>query len=167
MWILVGLSIVIGIGSGLFHTFAATWARVLDVVPILLFQLVFLWLYCSRILEMRSILVRGLLLTFLVSALYGRQFPEILNGSLTYLPAALVLSVLGVNHYKRKLVDAAVLLIAAGVFIASLLFRSIDLMVCDVLPIGTHFLWHILNAVLLYLVSRAYLGNLPAAQREA
>jgi hypothetical protein len=37
--LLIALSIVIGIGSTLFHTFAAVWARVLDEVPILLFQL--------------------------------------------------------------------------------------------------------------------------------
>jgi len=38
-----------------------------------------------------------------------------------------------------------------------------DNRVCDQLPIGTHFLWHILNAVLLYLVARAYVVNVRRA----
>jgi len=49
IWILIALSIVIGIGSALFHVFAAGWARILDEVPILLFQLWYLWLYVRRI----------------------------------------------------------------------------------------------------------------------
>src|SRR4051794_14524228 len=38
-WGLIALSVAIGIGSALYHTFATGWARVLDVVPILHFQL--------------------------------------------------------------------------------------------------------------------------------
>jgi hypothetical protein len=39
----------------------------------------------------------------------------------------------------------------------SLIFRSIDMAVCPELPLGTHFLWHLLNAVVLYLLLRAAL----------
>ena len=35
---LIFLTVSLGIGSALFHTFATAWARVLDVVPILLFE---------------------------------------------------------------------------------------------------------------------------------
>lgn len=31
----------------------------------------------------------------------------------------------------------------------SLVFRAIDPPVCEVFPIGTHFLWHIFNGVML------------------
>ena len=37
--VLVIFIVSIGIGSTLFHTFATTWARFLDVLPILLFQI--------------------------------------------------------------------------------------------------------------------------------
>jgi hypothetical protein len=37
VWLLIGLMIAIAIGSGFFHTFATNWARILDVVPILIF----------------------------------------------------------------------------------------------------------------------------------
>ncbi|EDM67003.1 hypothetical protein PE36_14019 [Moritella sp. PE36] len=36
---LIGLLFIIGIGSMLFHSFATSWARFLDVLPILLFQM--------------------------------------------------------------------------------------------------------------------------------
>jgi hypothetical protein len=41
---------------------------------------------------------------------------------------------------------------AAGTLAVSLTFRSIDMTVCDALPLGTHFLWHSLNGLALYLL---------------
>ena len=37
----------------------------------------------------------------------------------------------------------------AVLLIASLTFRTLDQPVCGALPFGTHFLWHVLNAVML------------------
>src|SRR4051812_32005000 len=45
MGLLISLCVAVGVGSTLWHTFATRWAMVLDVVPITLFQLCFLWLY--------------------------------------------------------------------------------------------------------------------------
>ena len=58
--LLIGLMLAIGTGSGLFHTFATSWARVLDVLPILLFQIAYLWIYGSRIIMMRTVHLAGL-----------------------------------------------------------------------------------------------------------
>lgn len=46
-----------------------------------------------------------------------------------------------------------------AVFLASLTFRSIDDAICSHVAIGTHFLWHILNGVVLYLSMRALILN--------
>jgi len=51
------------------------------------------------------------------------------------------------------------MLIAAGLFIVSLIFRIIDLDVCARWPIGTHFLWHALNAAVLYAVLRGAIAE--------
>jgi len=51
------------------------------------------------------------------------------------------------------------LLWAAGLFLLSLTFRSLDLALCASLPHGTHFLWHLLNGVVLVLCA---LSVLPA-----
>jgi len=46
------------------------------------------------------------------------------------------------------------LLVAGTVFAVSLVLRIVDLQVCGVFPLGTHFIWHILNAVVIYAVLR-------------
>lgn len=50
---------------------------------------------------------------------------------------------------------ANALFAAAGAFALSLFFRSIDEAVCDAFPLGVHFMWHVLNAVVLFLLLRA------------
>ena len=59
--LLIGLLVAIGTGSMLFHTFATSWARILDEVPILLFQLSFLWLYGRQIMRIAAVSASGFL----------------------------------------------------------------------------------------------------------
>lgn len=165
--ILIALIVTIGIGSSLFHTFATTWARVLDALPILLFQLLYLWLYSREIIKMRSGYAVGLLLGFFVAAYFGRQFPHILNGSLIYAPAFLVILGIGLYHYRWQKHGRFDVLAAAGVFLVSVFFRTIDNAVCSSFPVGTHFLWHLLIPVVLYLFVRGLLLNLPSTARAA
>ena len=47
------------------------------------------------------------------------------------------------------------LLQAAAVFFVSLMLRTVDLPLCGQFPLGTHFAWHLLNAVVLFIVARA------------
>ena len=61
-------------------------------------------------------------------------------------------------------------MIAAVVFCASLVFRTIDELVCPSFPIGTHFLWHLLNGGLLYLAMRTLIlkrAEVPPAELDA
>jgi hypothetical protein len=162
---LIILLVTIGVGSSLFHTFATTWARVLDAVPILLFQLTYLWLYSREIIKLRFGYASALLATFLVAAYFGRQFPHILNGSLIYAPAFLVTLGLGFYHYRAQKDERFAVLAAAGVFLAAIFFRSIDNAVCPSFPVGTHFLWHLLIPVVLYLFMRGLLLNLANTSR--
>jgi hypothetical protein len=164
--LLIGLMVAIGIGSGLFHTFATNWARVLDVLPILLLQIAYLWIYGSRIIMMKTVHLEGLVILFLIAAYFGRQFPHLLNGSLIYLPAFIMLLGLGLYHYHHARVEPTLLLWATAVFSASLFLRSIDLAVCKYVPIGTHFFWHLFNGLLVYLAFRGLLMNLKASYRR-
>jgi hypothetical protein len=54
------------------------------------------------------------------------------------------------------------LMAAAVVFVVSITFRALDHHVCDAVPIGTHFMWHLLNALMLglLLVAAARHGSL-------
>ena len=42
--------------------------------------------------------------------------------------------------------------VAAGLFALSVMLRTLDRSLCGGFPLGTLFLWHLLNAVLLYLL---------------
>jgi hypothetical protein len=157
--ILIALMAAIGIGSGLFHTLATTWARVLDVLPILLFQMWYIWLYARRVIGIKAPWSALLSLGFLAVTLLGREFPGVLNGVLAYVPALVVLLSLGIYHYWTSKHGPKLLLLASGVFLLALTFRTIDQAVCLYLAIGTHFLWHLLDAAVLYLATRAFVLN--------
>ena len=140
LWSLPALMMCVALGSGLFHTVATPWARVLDVSPILLFQLTYLWLHARRILSLGRPGSAAIVATFLVAALLGRQFPTVLNGSLSYAPAALVMLALGVAHRAAARREPLRLLAAGALFLVAVGFRSVDQALCQAWPLGTHFL---------------------------
>lgn len=162
-WSLIVLLAAIGIGSGLFHTFATGWAVLLDVVPILLFELLFLWHYYRNVAAFRPHVVMMIIAVFVLMSVYAAQFSGLFNGSLGYAPSLAFLVATGVYHRLAHRNETGVLLAASVLFSLSLFFRTIDAAVCGVFSLGTHFLWHVLNAAVLYLLLRGLLGNLRRA----
>ncbi len=157
--LMVVLIAVIGIGSGLFHTFANGWSQLADVIPIMLFQLSFLALYCRKVLALQWLKVIVALVLFVVAGLAMGPFKDLINGSIVYLPAFFVLLILGVYHYRLGFRHRGILLWSAVVFVVSLSFRSMDLWVCPTFALGTHFLWHLSNGLLLYLLMKGLVTN--------
>ena len=158
--LLLALLVAIGSGSFLFHTMATGWAMLTDVIPILIFQIVFIFVYSRQVVGLPEHICAALLLLFFVFAAGFGALPEHwLNGSLGYAPAFLFLLGLGTYHFVRKKVQPLCLLLAACVFSVSLLLRTIDMGLCEIMPIGTHFIWHCLNAVVLYLSIKALILN--------
>jgi hypothetical protein len=153
---LAALALAIGIGSSLFHTFATGWALAADVVPILLFQLLFLLLYLRRRVGLGAAPAAGLCLAFLLACLAGRSAPALLNGSLAYAPTLAVLALLAWHQLRTQ--QSGLLLGATGLFSLSLLLRSLDNALCPLWPIGTHLFWHLLNAAVLVLSGQALLA---------
>ncbi len=163
---MTGMIAAIGIGSFLFHTMATPFTRWLDIIPIFLFQLLYIGFYTRRVINLPVAVIGILLLVFLGASVYGRQFPDVINGSLIYLPALLVIFVLGLYHYQSQNAERSLLLGAASLFLLSIFFRSIDNMICTQFVLGTHFLWHILNALVIYLAMRALIANLSSDSRS-
>lgn len=157
--LLLGLIVAIGIGSFLFHTFATGWAALLDVLPILLLQLAFLWFYTGRVIGIRVIGRIGLQVAFLGLVVFFGRFPGVLGGSLAYAPGLLLLGSIGTYHFAAGKANRPVILVAAGLFLFSLAFRSVDELLCPHLTFGTHFMWHLCNATVLYLAFVGYLAN--------
>jgi hypothetical protein len=150
VWLLVLFVLAIGIGSFLFHTFATPWAALADVVPILLFQMTFLWTYLRRMLCVSRFLAATAVAGLVLGIIATGPFAHLANGSLAYAPALVVLAALGGVHWQIA-EQRWTLLLATGVFLVSVVLRSIDQAVCSSFPLGTHFAWHLLNGVVLFL----------------
>ena len=161
LW-LIAVTFIVGIGSFLFHAFANRWSLLADVLPIAVF------IYNYFLFAMRRYLRLGLVASALVTVLFVAfnlffdrlwfaVLPGVtLNGSVGYIPAALAMLIvgslclhIGVSEPGRALLSAG------GVFALSLTFRAVDHSVCSALPVGTHFLWHVLNALVLGILIRA------------
>ena len=164
---LIGLAGSVGIGSMLWHTFANTLGLYLDVVPIAIFIMLFIWLYTRNVMGagfgFAVLAVASFpLATFLVS-----PFSEALHGAPAYTPGLLVVLVLGGYHAVQEKPSRFTLLATAGVYFTALFFRTIDLELCHFMTIGTHFIWHTLIGLVTYLAMRSLILSLPAKVVEA
>jgi len=158
--VLVG---VVGIGSFLFHTLANRWSLLADVIPIALFIHAYLALALRRFFGASAPASAALTLAFAgfnlgfapaLDALTGRAWSEISNGSIDYAPAVTALLGVGAGLLSdpqdpgRRRAGRSLLAIAV-LFLVSLGCRTLDTALCPHWPVGTHVLWHILNAVVL------------------
>ena len=149
---LAGILFAIGVGSYLFHTHATPWAAALDTTPILLFSLLYIflanrdfwgWLVWAAALGAAAYIPYSFLLTPVFGAL---PFFEI---SSFYWPLPLLIFAYAVLLRRREPTTARNLAIGASILCVSLTARSLDEPLCMSIPLGTHFLWHILNAIML------------------
>jgi len=151
LWLMMLWLAAIGIGSGLWHLTARGWAWWLDVVPIQLFMLTFLYSFMGRILGWGVVWRVVALLGFVAVNVLVEMTAvgDAFNGSAGYFPAyALLLAMTGWLYHRAAPV-APLFGFAAGLLLLSLTFRSVDQALCGAIPWGTHFLWHLLNAVVL------------------
>lgn len=144
---------LIGIGSFLFHTVAQVWSGLADVLPILAFIMLYTGLATVRFLRAprwAGILAGALYVPFsaLVSGLVERAVGT-LNGSASYLPVLLLIGAFALALRVRAPETARGLGIGLALLAVSLTFRTLDRGICAAFPLGTHFLWHLLNALLL------------------
>lgn len=159
---LAGNAVVVGIGSFLFHTFATPWAGTADTGPIMLFILGYFTVAMHRYggLGWRGAGFATLLFLIAMGGMSSslrrlrEALPEgleVLFASSSYFPALVALWGVGLWLSQVRAHPAGIVLIrAAGIFAVSLTFRTMDGPLCDWIPIGTHFLWHLFNALLLW-----------------
>ncbi len=149
---LSGVLFTIGLGSYLFHTHATPWASTLDVVPIIVFTLSFIYLANRDFWRLPAWgAIAGTLAFIPYSALATPIFARLpfFSVSSVYWGLPLLIAVYGALLRKSSPGTGRGLLLGAGLLTISLVFRSIDEAVCSNLPIGTHFMWHVLNAIML------------------
>ncbi len=154
--------VMIGLGSATFHSIATQWAELADVIPIAIFVLIFLYQWPRQIIGLSRTKASLLFLSFFaVSAIMISVFSSIdVGGSEGYFAVILYLSGFGLHQkFFLKNTGHSWLAIAAVCFAISLTFRSIDQAICNSFPLGTHFLWHCLNAMVCFLTIYAMIDS--------
>ncbi|RDJ27645.1 hypothetical protein DWF00_11985 [Bosea caraganae] len=157
---LIALVFAIGIGSFLFHTMPQRWTLLADVIPIQLFAFSYFGLALRRFLGLGLVAAIAGTLAFLatsfaLSAGLAPLLPAAARGSAGYASFALALFGVAIALWRRDRAGAQLIGAAGLVFAVSLSLRSLDGVLCQAVPSGTHFLWHLLNATVLYLLLRA------------
>jgi len=158
---------LIGVGSFLFHTYANTWSELADVIPIWSFVVVAVLVGMARIGGLRPGRIAVIMLSVaavLVIAILAMSDPgagtaasdvsepPLLNGSLQYAPAVVALLAFSFFSWRGGNPLAGWIIAATATFVLSLAFRTVDLAICGQYPTGTHFIWHLLNGLMIGLI---------------
>jgi hypothetical protein len=142
----------IGIGSFLFHTFAVPWAAAADTLPILGYILLYVYAAHRRVWgHGLGLSLLFMLLTIPWIALLTSVFARLPGFAVSsfYWPVPTLILLHAWLLRARAPAVARGFAVGASILAVSLTFRSLDEAVCDAIPVGTHFLWHLLNALML------------------
>lgn len=164
---LSGILFVIGIGSYLFHTYATVWASVLDVVPIAIFILFYLFLVNRDIVPMgawKAVFATAVFIPYAATTVPALNRVPFLMISSFYWTVPLLLALYAI-FLRRRPGIAGGFLTGAALLSGSIILRSLDESLCDAIKIGTHFVWHILNGVMLGWMIHVYARHMLATGR--
>ncbi len=165
-FLLILLVAVIGTGSFLFHTLATRWASLADIIPIGIFMLAYMAYALKRFVNVGWLITAFGVVVFVIALWQAGEMRcggggRCFNGSVAYFPAFFAMLLLGIVLAVQRHAAAVSLISASVIFAVSLTARSIDMEICRMTvvdgqgPIGTHFIWHTLNATLLFILLRA------------
>jgi hypothetical protein len=158
-----------GVGSFLFHTVATRWAEWGDVIPIVAFMLSYIWFVMTWLfafsLWTKALVIAGFSVVTL--SLEAGVPATVLWGGALYVPTLFVAVAAAVALRRVRHPAAGAMAVAVGTFFLAFAMRCLDSPLCGVLPTGTHFLWHLLDATFLYLLVRLAIlhGADPARHR--
>ena len=163
--LLGSLIVAVGLGSFLFHTFANTLTGLLDVLAIAVYLLTYAWLWPryghGQARAMQAVSLAALVCAVALASLMPRVLcPDLSLPPGSYVGAWLYLVVIAGLANQHKLQAARWLWAGAVTFVFSLAARELDMPLCQALG-GTHWLWHLLNAVVLYCSAQAILVSTP------
>lgn len=166
IWALSISMFLIGLGSGLWHSWALPgWTVLVDTIPIYIFINIYVVSLFRRLGGWEWWQIAALWLVFTgISTIVRQTVPaDALNGSIMYMPTFALMLLAGLYLMAARKPSGKAMVGLSGLFLLSLTFRSIDTAICGVFPLGTHFIWHCLNAMLLYGLVRVLLPREHAA----
>lgn len=152
----------IGAGSYLFHTHANRATGVMDVIAIIAFILLYVFAASRDFLGLapwRAGLATAAFLPYAAATVPLWSMIPGLGSSAGYAPVPVLILVYAWLLRRRAPATAQGLAAGAGLLVLSLVFRTLDEPLCAVWPMGTHFLWHLLNAVMLGWMINVYVRH--------
>jgi hypothetical protein len=155
------LIIAIGIGSALFHMFANFLSMWADILPIALFVLVYLWFFLRYEAHVKLLAVIGVFLVFFGLSYACVQLADTTkaNGGEAYFGTWIAVFGMACFYWgKRQTREFFSVGSATVIFSLSLFFRTIDMKFCTTWPFGTHLMWHLLNGIVLFMMTKAYVN---------
>ena len=152
---------MIGISSFLYHTIPIGIWGALDIFFILLFILFYLYFVGNKLFILsRPISILMAIAFLFICYFFGNFFKNTIIGtSAYYLPIVFTLYTLYFLLRKKVLIKRELFFYTSIIFSISVIFRVLDYYLCSFWHIGTHFIWHILNALTLYLLGKFYYLN--------
>jgi hypothetical protein len=78
---LIVLAASVGIGSILWHTYPTSLTLILDIVPILIFLIWYIWLYTRNVIGMRSLFAVASVAAFLLATFLAIPYSDVLHGA--------------------------------------------------------------------------------------
>ncbi len=153
--VLIMLTAIMGAGSMIFHSVATFGAMFFDIIPILCFALLYVYIFARTLLEWNRLL--SALLFFLlinVNLVYKYYVIRAIDGYVSYIPTFLFLFGLALWMFYHRHPSARTIALATGMAFVALYFRTMDRIWCHAFPLGTHFLWHGFTALSVYLLVR-------------
>ena len=167
---LAAVLFAIGVGSYLFHTHAQVWAAIADVAPIGIFILLYLFAVNRDVWGMpvwAALLGTVLFLPYAALTIPLWQGVPVFGVSAGYMPVPTLILIYALLLWRMVPRVAHGLAIGAAILLVSLALRSIDESICAQVPLGTHFLWHILNGVMLGWMIEVYRRHALEGARAA
>jgi len=156
----------VAISSAVFHMSALRWAGVSDAMAVRLFAMAFAACYMRWLLNWPWLWVAVVIPALLSVALVvpGALPLSRLYGAAPLLPGALGLVLFAAILAQRGDPAWRVIAAAAASFAVAMVFHRADRPLCELVPTGTHFLWHLFSGIAAYLMASAVLER--AVQRQ-
>lgn len=149
-WIIL----TIGLGSSLWHLYRTSITLIFDALPVYIFLGLALFVLLKKLFGSSKLVLGVIGLFILLQILLTVNFPNLLNNSIRHIANAVLLLMLITWTYKKFGNVTLQLFFVFLIYVVGIFFRAIDMSVCPVFGIGTHFLWHFFVALGTYYIVR-------------
>jgi len=167
--LLAGLIAFVGVASMLWHASGSAWLHWFDAAAVAAFVIAYWQVFLVRVSGMGWIGLAGAwVLTGAWLALFYLALPDLFLGStLVYAPllGLLLVAVAMSARINRRL--ARDLLLASVLFVLAMVVRAADQLLCEWVIVGTHWLWHLLIAGLLFVLVDGMIRHARLRENQA